>query len=171
MSRTSESGFTLLELTVCVAILALASAATLGGLAAVARGAAPQATRDAALMVAENALARARAATAYLPANGTAAANVQSLAWALQTGTTTYDAGAKLLAPSLCGASAPLVLTLPVSVTYDGAQTVQVTVTYPRDPCAAAGARASVTLSTTLPPPVFAPGTRLTRTIAPPARM
>ena len=171
MCKTSERGFTLLELTVCVAILALASAATIGGLAAVARGARPQAARDAALMVAENALARARAASAYLPANGTPAANGQSLAWALQTGTTTYDAGAKLLAPAACEANAPLLLTLPVSVTYDGAQTVQVTVTYPRDPCAAGSDRATVGVSALLPPPVFAPGTRLTRTIAPPARM
>lgn len=171
MSRTSERGFTLLELTVCVAILALASAAAVGSVAAVVRGARPQAARDAALMVAENALARARAASAYLPPSGTPAANVQSLTWALQAGTTTYGAGAKLLGPALCGTNAPLVLTLPVSVTYDGAQTVRVTVTYPRDPCAAAAGSASISLSAILPPPVFAPGTRLTRTIAPPARM
>lgn len=177
MCRTSERGFTLLELTVCVAILALAGAATIGAVAAVARRATPGTTRDVALMVAENVLARARAAVAYVPAPGDPAASARGLGWGLQPGTTTFNAGARLRAAAICGGAATLDLVLPVAVTYDGGATLSVDVTYPRDPCAVRGGvipsndRQTLHVATLLAPPAFAPGERITRTIAPPARM
>jgi prepilin-type N-terminal cleavage/methylation domain-containing protein len=174
-----ERGFTLLELAVCVAVIALASAAALGAFAAVARNAAPGAGRDIALMVAGNALARARAAAAYVPAGGDAVAAVADRSWALKPGDTRYAAGARLRANALCGASDGVRVRLPVVATYDTAGArFTVVVTYPRDPCRVTpdgaipdDAAATLTLSETLPPPAYAPGTAIPRDIAPPARM
>ncbi|MEA2718554.1 MAG: hypothetical protein QOJ39_418 [Candidatus Eremiobacteraeota bacterium] len=179
-TRTAERGFTLLELLVCVAVLAVASAATLGAFAAVARNATPGTTRDAALMVAENALARARAAAAYAPSSAPSSAQlVADRSWALTPGDTRYTAGAQLRANALCGGSGALQMRLPVVATYDVASArFSVVVTYPRDPCRVApdGAipdddAATLTLGETLPPPVYAPGATIRRDIAPPARM
>jgi prepilin-type N-terminal cleavage/methylation domain-containing protein len=179
-TRTDERGFTLLELLLCVGLLALASAAALGACAAVARNAAPGATRDVALMAGENALARARAALAYAssPAqDGTALLADRS--WALVPGSSAYLAGAQLRASALCGTATPRVVQLPVATAYD-AQTERFTVvvTYPRDPCrvAADGTipdddAATVTLAETLPPSAYPPGQVVHRDIAPPARM
>ncbi len=181
-TRTDERGFTLLELLVCVAILALASAATLGAFAAVARNATPGAARDAALMVAENALARARAAAAYASSPSVEPATLLAdRSWALVPGVTRYVAGAELRAAAPCGAStgAALRLRLPVTAAYDVAsERFTVTVAYPRDPCGAAadgtsadGNGATLVLSETLPPPAYPPGQTMHHDIAPPARM
>ncbi len=179
-TRTDERGFTLLELLLCVGILALASAAALGAFAAVARNAAPGGARDVALMAGENAMARARAAIAYASSpvqDGTALLADRS--WALVPGPSTYVAGAQLRASALCGANAPRVLQLPVAATYDAPnERFVVVVTYPRDPCrvAADGTipdddAATVTLAETLPPSAYPPGQVVHRDIAPPARM
>jgi len=172
--RTAERGFTLLELTICVAILAIASAATAGAFAALARTAAPPAARDAALTAAENALARARAATAYAPS----AAAPADRTWALTAGTTQSVAGGQLAGAAPCGSPAPRPLLLPMSTSFDPSQQrFTVTVTYPRDPCAVGGAdiapngTATVTLSETIPPSAYAPGTSVYRDVATPARM
>jgi prepilin-type N-terminal cleavage/methylation domain-containing protein len=179
-TRTAERGFTLLELMMCVAVLALASAAAVGAFAAVARNATPGAARDVALMVAENALARARAAVAYSPPSpDDARALLADRSWALAPGQTRYAAGAELRANALCGTSAALRLRLPVVATYDApSERFTVVVTYPRDPCrvSAEGVipdddAATVTLAQTLPPSAFAPGRLIRRDIAPPARM
>jgi prepilin-type N-terminal cleavage/methylation domain-containing protein len=178
--RTDERGFTLLELAVCVAVIAMASAAALGAFAAVARNATPGAARDAALMVAENALARARAAAAYAPSSAPdASAMLADRSWALAPGETRYVAGAQLRANALCGASEGVRLRLPVVAAYDVASArFTVAVSYPRDPCRVAadgaiadGGAATLTLGETLPPPVYAPGATIRRDIAPPARM
>ncbi|GAC1622342.1 MAG: hypothetical protein NVS4B13_12300 [Candidatus Elarobacter sp.] len=177
--RTAERGFTLLELTVCVAVLALASASALGAFAAVARNATPGATRDAALTIAENALTRARAAVAYASSpsrDGTALLADRS--WALARGETRYVVGAELRGGAPCGA-ATLRLRLPVTVTYDApGERFTVVVTYPRDPCRVAsdgtipaGDAATVTLAETLPPSVYPPGQTIYRDVSPPARM
>jgi prepilin-type N-terminal cleavage/methylation domain-containing protein len=167
--RTDERGFTLIELLLCAGILALVAAATLGAFAALARAAGAPSARDAALAAAENALARARAAVAYAP-SGAAVAGGRT--WALAAGTTQSTAGAELRAPAMCGGAAARTLTLPLSATYDPpAERFSVTVTYPRDPCADASAVATVTLSETLPPSVYAPGTAVYRDVATPARM
>jgi type II secretion system protein I len=179
-TRTAERGFTLLEVLVCVAILALASAATFGAFAAVARNATPGTARDLALMAGENALARARAAVAYASSPvQDASALLAGRAWALRPGETAYVAGAQLRAGASCGGSAPRVLRLPVTVTYDAAnERFTVVVTYPRDPCRVAGDgsipagdAATVTLAETLPPSVYPPGQTIHRDVAPPARM
>ena len=170
---TAERGFTLLELLVCVFLLAVVGAATCGAFAAVARNAAPGATRDVALMAAENVLARARAATAYArSADPSAVARMTTdRSWALAAGTQSFTAGAELRAPALCGASAPRRLALPVTTAYDPVQqTLSVTVAYPSDPCSAQTDR-TLTLRETLPPSVYAPGQGVARSVQVPARM
>lgn len=179
-TRTAERGFTLLEVLVCVAILAIVSAATAGAFAAVARNATPGTSRDVALMVGENALARARAAVAYAssPAQD-ASALLAARTWALRPGETDYVSGAQLRASAMCGAAGTRTLRLPVAATYDAAnERFTVVVTYPRDPCGvasdgtiAAGNAATVTLAETLPPSVYPPGQTIHRDVAPPARM
>ena len=179
-TRTAERGFTLLELLVCVGILAAASAATAGAFAAVARNAGPPAARDAALMVAENALVRARAAIAYAssPAQD-GPALLRDRSWGLVPGTTQYVAGAHLRAAAMCATGAPLLLRLPVATAYDPAsERFTVVVTYPRDPCrvggdgtiATDGAR-TVSLTETLPPSAYVPGQTVHRDVPTPARM
>jgi hypothetical protein len=167
----------LIELVLCVAILALVGAATLGALAAVARNATPNVTRDAALMVAENALVRARAASAYVPIATGAAATDPAAAHLINAGSQQYVAGAQLRANDLCG-SAGQVRTLQLAVTTRFAGNVfSVMVRYPRDPCATGTAGssatydASLTQSETLAPPLYLPGHVISRPVAVPARM
>ena len=179
-TRTDERGFTLLEVLVCVALLAIVSAATFGAFAAVARNATPGIARDLALMTGENALARARAAVAYASSpSQDASALLGARTWALRAGETSYVAGAQLRASATCGDATPRLLRLPVAATYDAAnERFTVVVTYPRDPCRvasdgtiAAGNAATVTLAETLPPSVYPPGQSIHRDVAPPARM
>jgi type II secretion system protein I len=179
-TRTAERGFTLLEVLVCVAILAIASAATCGAFAAVARNAAPPGARDVALMAGENALARARAAVAYASSpSQDASAMLAGRTWALRPGETDYVAGAQLRSGAFCGNAGPRVLRLPVAATYDAAnERFTVVVTYPRDPCRVSsdgsiptGDAATVTLAETLPPSSYPPGQTIHRDVAPPARM
>jgi len=165
---------------VCIGILALASSAALGAFAALARNAAPGATRDAALMVGENALTRARAAVAYASSAVLDGPVLQAdRSWALAPGSSTFVAGAQLRASAPCGADAPRVLQLPVTTTYDAAnERFTAVVTYPRDPCrvAADGTipaddAATVTLVETLPPSAYPPGQTIHHDVAVPARM
>lgn len=170
---TAERGFSLLELLVCTALLALAGAATAGAFAGLARNATPGGPRLLALMVAENVLARARAATAYTPpaAPEAVAGLAVDRSWALVPGTQTFAAGAELRAPGPCGGGAPLRLSLPVSTAFDPVrQSFSVTVNYPGDPCSGRADRA-LTLRTVLPPSVYAPGQAVSRAIPVPARM
>jgi prepilin-type N-terminal cleavage/methylation domain-containing protein len=177
---TAERGFTLVELVVCAGLLALASAATVGAVAALAKNAAPQTARDVAMMAAENALVRARAAVAYAssPAQDPAAL-LADRSWGLVPGAVATVAGAQVRAPAACGRTTPQTLTMPVATTYDPAtERFTVVVTYPRDPCRVAadgsipaGDAASVTLGETLPPSVYPPGQELRRDVMPPARM
>ena len=179
-TRTAERGFTLLEVLVCVAILAVVSAATFGAFTAVARNATPGTSRDVALMVGENALARARAAVAYASSpTQDASALLAGRTWALRPGETDYVAGAQLRAGAMCATTGPRTLHLPVAATYDAAnERFTVVVTYPRDPCDVAsdgtipsGGAATVTLAETLPPSAYPPGQTVHRDVAPPARM
>jgi len=164
-----EAGFTLIELVLCVAIIALAGAATLGALAAVARNATPGVTRDVALMVAENALARARAAAAYVPLGTGTAASDPAAAGLLNAGTQHYLGGAQVRGNDLCGADAVRTLQLPVTTSY-AANVFTVTVRYPRNPCTTT-ADATLTESETLAPPLYLPGHVVSRAVAVPARM
>ncbi len=171
--RTAELGFTLLELLVCVFLLAIVGTATAGAFAAVARNAAGGQTRAAALMVAENAIARARAVTAYAqsPDPSAVAAMTTDRSWALVAGTQAFTAGAELRAPAQCGGNAPLQVKLPVTTAYDPAQQAfSVTVGYPSTPCGAQPDR-SLTLRAVLPPSVYAPGQDVALPVDVPARM
>lgn len=177
---TAERGFALLEVLACVALLAIASAATVGAIAALARNAGPAAARDAALMTAENAMARARAAIAYASSPSEDGASLLGdRSWGLRSGESDFVAGAQLQSPALCGSAAPLVVKLPVAATYDpSSQRFTVVVTYPRDPCSVAADgtipaddAATVTLAQTLAPSVYPPGQALYRDVQPPARM
>lgn len=173
-----EDGFALIELLVCLAILALVGAATIGAVAAVARNAVPNVTRDAALMVAENTLVRARAAAAYVPQSNGAAPVDPAAANLINAQPQQFTAGAQLRASDICGSHLQSrMLRFPVATSY-AASVFTVRVTYPRNPCAAAsdgtiasGDEASVTLSGTLAPPVYVPGHVITRTVGVPARM
>lgn len=179
-TRTDERGFTLLELALCVAIVTLAGAAAVGAFAAMARNASSGASRDVALMVAENVLARARAVVAYASSasqDGTALLGDRS--WALTPGSASFVAGAQLRASAQCGSNGAHILRLPVTTTYDVTnQRFTAVVTYPRDPCAnssggtiAPANAATVTISETLPPSVYPPGQVIHRDVPPPARM
>ncbi len=178
--RTAERGFSLLELLVCVGMLAAASAATAGALAAIARNAGPSATRDAALMVAQNALVRARAAIAYASSSALdGPALLRDRSWGLVPGATQYVAGGELRAATPCGATEPRPLRLPVTTAYDPAtERFSVVVTYPRDPCALSsdgtippGQARTVSLTETLPPSAYPPGQTVYRDVPTPARM
>lgn len=179
-TSTGERGFALLEVVLCVAVLALAAAATAGAFAALARNASPPAARDAALMVAENALVRARAAIAYASSpSADASTLLADRSWGLVPGETDYVAGAELRAPLACGDANVHALRLPVATTYDvAAERFTVVVTYPRDPCrpdasgtVAAGDALTLTAGETLPPSVYPPGATVYRDVATPARM
>jgi prepilin-type N-terminal cleavage/methylation domain-containing protein len=173
--RTAERGFSLLEVVVCVGLFALASAATAGVVAAVARNASPGVTRDAAAMVAENVLARARAATAYASSTTVDSTTlVADRTWGLIGTTTHFNAGAQIVAPAACGGASSATIPLLVMTNFEpGTQRFTVSVTYPRDPCATlAGTNAAtLELTQTLPPPVYPPGQTLTRDVFTPARM
>jgi prepilin-type N-terminal cleavage/methylation domain-containing protein len=179
-TRTAERGFTLLEVLVCVGVLALAGAASAGAFAAVARQALPGTTRDLALMAGENALARARAAIAYASSpSADGASLLADRSWGLVPGATDVVAGGELRASAMCGGSAPVILQLPIAASYDtSSQRFTVVVTYPRDPCALASDGSipaadalTLTLGETLPPSAYPPGQVLTRVVATPARM
>lgn len=167
--RTSERGFTLLELIVALAIVTVAVAAGAGAVASVARNALSGTVRDAALMAADNALARARAAAAYVPPGAASpAAAAADLAWALAP-QSSYSAGVRI--EGLCGEPSR-VLRLPVQTLFDAATSrFTVTVLYPRDPCASGSPQTQAVLSVVVPPAVYPPGTVLRHAIAPPARM
>jgi prepilin-type N-terminal cleavage/methylation domain-containing protein len=179
-TRTAERGFALLEVLACVGLLAIASAATLGALAALARNAGPAAARDVALMIAENTAARARAAIAYASSpSQDGPALLADRSWGLHSGESDFVAGAQLQAAALCGSDAPLTVKLPVAVTYDApTERLTIAVTYPRDPCRVSGDgsiatddTATVTLGQTLAPSVYPPGQVVHRDVQPPARM
>ena len=164
----------------CVAILAIAGAATAGAFAALARNATQGIVRDAALAAGENALARARAAIAYASSpSQDGSALLGDRTWGLTAGATSYVAGAQLRSNAMCGIAAPLQLALPVTAAYDAAnERFTVVVTYPRDPCRVVSDgtippddAATLTLAETLPPSVYPPGQVLHRDVAPPARM
>ncbi len=176
----TERGFTLIELVLCVGMLAMASAVALGAFAALARNATPGPMRDAALSAAENALVRARAAVAYAASptqDGTALLGDRS--WALVPGRSDYVAGADLRSAAPCGDAAPRLVRMPVAVTYDAPnERLTVVVTYPRNPCAVAADgsiadanAATVTLAETLPPSVYPPGQVVRHDVATPSRM
>jgi prepilin-type N-terminal cleavage/methylation domain-containing protein len=172
-TKTPESGFTLLETVVVVAVVAIVGLGAVGAVAAIGKNGEPQTNRNLALMVARNALERARVAAAYLPiANGAAAsASVNAYAqtgdatYVLQAGTTSFSA--QVSVPSVtCGTGAVARITVGVTTVVTPpppgtiGTTVAVTATYPPAACAPSQT-ATVTLTDVLPPPALAPGTQV----------
>jgi len=172
-TKTAESGFTLLETLVVVAVVAIVGLGAVGAVAAIGKNGEPQTNRNLALMVARNALERARVAAAYLPvANGAAAsASVNTYAqtgdatYVLQAGTTSFTA--QVTVPMVtCGTGTvsriavgvTTVVTPPAPGT--NGTSVAVTASYPPSACAPSQT-ATVTLTETLAPPALAPGTHV----------
>ncbi|MGB8266987.1 MAG: prepilin-type N-terminal cleavage/methylation domain-containing protein [Candidatus Velthaea sp.] len=172
-TKTAESGFTLVEVVVVVALVAIAGLASVAAVAAIGRNGEPQTNRNLALMVARNALERARAAAAYLPLAATPAASSRVAAFAragdasyvLQLGATSFSAQVAVPAVT-CGSGSvrQIALSGTAVVTPPAAgatgTTIAVNVTYPPSACAPSATR-SVSLSETLPPPLLAPGTQV----------
>jgi len=172
----AQRGFTLIELVISLAVIAAIGAAAVGALAAVSRAAMPNVMRDGALMVAENALARARAAAAYVPVGDGAASTDPADASLLRPTPTAFTAGVRVPSIAACANAAPnadpSATVVSVAVTTAYAKNVfTVTVAYPRDRCSAASATAAVVLHETLAPPLYLPGHTITRGIADPATM
>jgi hypothetical protein len=172
--RAAEAGFGLLELVVCVGLLVTGAVLALALLPGLARASQAGLMRGAATDVARNALERARAAAAYVPAALVAApatrgAAAAGHAWAFAAAAS--DVAAVRVERGLCGSSAAFT-DVPVKVTtaYDAtADTLSVTVAYPPDPCAPA-TQATVALSARLAPAAYAPQTELDAAIADPAQ-
>jgi prepilin-type N-terminal cleavage/methylation domain-containing protein len=172
----SQRGFTLIELVIALAVIAAIGATAVGALAAVSRAAMPNVMRDGALMVAENTLARARAAAAYVPLGDGVAPTDPADANLLRPTPTTFTAGVRIPSLAVCANAAPnadpaaTVITVSASTAY-AKNVFTVTVTYPRDRCNANSETASVILHETLAPPLYLPGHTITRNVADPTTM
>jgi len=172
-TKTAESGFTLLETVVVVAVVAIVGLGAVGAVAAIGKNGEPQTNRNLALMVARNALERARVAAAYLPLANSAAASSSVNAYA-QTGDATYvlRAGttsftAQVTVPAVtCGTSSVTRIAIGVTAVVTppapgtNGTTIAIAATYPPSACAPAQT-ASIALSETLAPPALAPGTQV----------
>jgi len=165
--RTSERGFSLIELVIVVAIVVIVTTATIGIVASLSKRAEPGINRDLAMMTAQNVLERARTASSYLMMaqdqgqSNTVAnyASTQSKAYILNP-TSTFTVTAPLPA-STCGTTggATATISLNVSTTLTG-NVFDVSVTYPNTACAQTGT-GTVEISEILPPGAFIPGTRV----------
>jgi len=172
-TKTAEAGFTLLETVVVVAVVAIVGLGAVGAVAALGKNGEPQTNRNLALMVARNALERARVAAAYLPIANTSAASASVNAYAqagdatyvLQAGTTSFTSQVSVPAVT-CGAGEvariAVGVTTVVTPPAPGANgtSVAVTATYPPSACAPTQT-ATITLNETLAPPALAPGTHV----------
>ena len=172
--RYAESGFGLIEVIVCVALLVAGSVLALALLPAIARASQAQLMREAATGIARNAIERVRAAAAYAPpaALGDAAARAATTsthAWVLHPAAG-YVSAVRVRRRLCGGVSLSTDVPVDVALIYDEPNdTVNVTVTYPPDPCNAS-ARKAVTLAGTIAPPAYAPQTRLPFRIGDPAQ-
>lgn len=180
----TERGFTLIEVVFAVAAIAVVIAAVLGGFAAVTSRSFASVNRDLAYGVAMNALARARAGTAYLPTSASsnpnyASQDIDSRSWAIAGTSGSFTTQADVIGINPCGKGASTVR-VPLQATYtynDATKVFLVNVTYPLNACVAngaagsVGATGSVTLSTMLPLPRFAPGSVVNYTIGQPSEI
>jgi prepilin-type N-terminal cleavage/methylation domain-containing protein len=174
----TERGFTLIEVVFAVAAIAVVIAAVLGGFAAVSSRSFASVNRDLAYGVAMNALARARAGTAYLPSSASnnpnyASQDIDSRTWAIAGTSGSFTTQADVIGINPCGGGASTVrVSLQATYTYNDATKVfLVNVNYPLNACVPSGATATVTLSAVLPLPRFAPGSIVNYTIGQPSEI
>ena len=174
----TERGFTLVEVVFAVAAIALVVAATIGGFASVTSRAFASVNRDLAYGVAMNALTRARAGTAYLPASASsnanyASQNINSRSWAIAGTSGSFATQADVIGINSCARGSSTVR-VPLQATYaynDASKIFSVSVSYPVNACVANGATGTVTASAVLPLPRFAPGSIVNATIGQPSEM
>jgi prepilin-type N-terminal cleavage/methylation domain-containing protein len=172
--KTSERGFSLIELVIVVALVVIVTTATIGLIASVSKRSDPGINRDLATMAAQNALERARSAAAYFPKAATPqesstvatiAASPSNVQFILQP-TSSFVVN-NPLPPSTCGINGGAVASLPLTVTTSLAgNTFDVKVTYPTVACDVNSATATVEMSEILPPPSYIPGTRIYEALA-----
>jgi hypothetical protein len=158
---------------IVIAIVAIVTTATIGIVASLSKRAEPGINRDLAMMTAQNAMERARTASAYLLSaqNATDSASVASDASTqdksyILNASSTFSVSAPLPA-STCGvnggAPASILLnvstTLTVNVTTLEMDVFDVKVTYPLNACTQAAGTATVELSEVLPTGAYIPGT------------
>jgi prepilin-type N-terminal cleavage/methylation domain-containing protein len=174
----TERGFTLIEVVFAVAAIALVVAATIGGFASVTTRAFASMNRDLAYGVAMNALARARAGTAYLPTSASnnpnyAAQDIDSRSWAIAGTSGSFTTQADVIGINPCASGSSSVrVALQATYAYDDATKVlSVSVNYPRNACVANGATDTVTVSGVLPLPRFAPGSVVNYAVGQPSQM
>jgi prepilin-type N-terminal cleavage/methylation domain-containing protein len=172
-TKTTEAGFTLIETLVVVAVVAMVGLGAAGAVAMIGKNGEPQTNRNLALMVARNALERARVAAAYLPiaTDASAGASVSAYAqtgdatYVLQPGTTSFTAQVSVPAIT-CGTGTATTIAVGITTVVTppapgtNGTSVAVTATYPPSACAPSQT-ASVMLGETLAPPALAPGTRV----------
>jgi prepilin-type N-terminal cleavage/methylation domain-containing protein len=164
MSDAREAGFTLIEVIVCVALVASACVAALAVLPTLVRATQRDLVRDAASGVAQLELERIRAATAYYPASGVTPNHAYALNPSASYATTAH------VHRTMCGGNAATTdVPLAVSDTYVAAtDTVTITVSYPPDPCRPQ-TLAQLSISARVPPSLTIPGSTVTVPIGDPA--
>lgn len=162
--RSREAGFSLIEVVLCVGLLAAGAVAALGVLPSLVRASQQELVRSAAAQTARNAIERVRAAVAYYPANAGIGdvTSTSGHAWAFDPrGSATYVSAAHVHR-SLCGsATSGSDVPMPVTIAFDApSDTVRVTVSYPADPCGAGG-KATIAMSARLSVSQWSPQTQV----------
>jgi prepilin-type N-terminal cleavage/methylation domain-containing protein len=160
-----DAGFTLVEVVVCVALLAAACVASVSVLPTLVRASQSGVMRDAATNLARTAIERVRAATAYYPASGYAADHSYALA-----ASASYVAAVRVHRGWCDPARTSADVQMTVSLAYDApSDTVTATVAYPRIACQTA-VLDQIVMRAQLAPSALAPGTPVSAAIADPAQ-
>ena len=112
--KAGERGFSLVELSVAVAVLALGAGIALAAFAASARTLRVNEPRDAALQLGANLIVDARAVSAYDAAAPAALSAPAPASWPEQSATVTFAAGAGLVAVTVAQGGARVRLSAPL---------------------------------------------------------
>ncbi len=160
-----ESGFTLIEVVICVALIVAACVAGISVLPALVRQSQSGVMRDAATGLARSAIERVRAATAYYPASGVTANHAYAL-----NAASSYAAAVRVHRGWCDASQITTVVAMNVALAYDvTADTLTATVTYPRTACDPS-ATAQVVVSAPLSPSALVPGSAITTAIGDPSQ-
>jgi prepilin-type N-terminal cleavage/methylation domain-containing protein len=171
--KTSDRGFSLIELVVVVGLVVIVTTATIGLIASISKRAEPDINRDLAMMTAQNTLERARAAAAYFPlaqsqAESDAVAQVassQDKSFILDTNKS-FSVSVPL-PTSTCGVNNGAVTAISLNVTTTlNVDVFDVKVTYPTAACSPNAVTNTVELSETMPVSSYIPGTHVYQILA-----